>query len=495
MSEQKRVGWYKKASYRIMRMVLQAKFKGRIFNSQGMEVRYRYDSQDRIRKITYGDHVVTEYDYDGDGNVSRLETKAGEDILLSFCYEYDGNGNRTAKYGEQAMAYGGKQKVRTSYRYDIRGQLVEEKDHDSPTSYTYDAAGNRTGKKTPERVTRYSYNGKDQLTEETWDTGKNIFTYDRQGSILGIAGTEGSRHFTYNSKNQQLKVDCEDGRSQENLYDAEGLRYGVKENGTSTWFMYHQGELLYEESDEKEVSYHLGSGIEAPQIGSKEYYYHQDEQLSITLLTDDTGRIRNYYQYNTFGGILVEEESVSNRILYTGQQYDEISGQYYLRARYYNPIVGRFQQEDMYEGDGLNLYAYCGNNPVRYYDPSGYNSYESGELGGVEEENSTYGSRIVISDQKMHQQGDHYNKHGRDMGYESKKAYEAGARAFIADNKNTAEIYVGEWNSSRGVQAGQEQIIIRAEGKQAIINKTSGQIIDFYEGTSLNGFINIERVQ
>ena len=81
------------------------------------------------------------------------------------------------------------------------------------------------------------------------------------------------------------------------------------------------------------------------------------------------------------------------------------------------------------------------------------------------------------------------------MGYESKKAYEAGARAFIADNKNTAEIYVGEWNSSRGVQAGQEQIIIRAEGKQAIINKTSGQIIDFYEGTSLNGFINIERVQ
>ena len=89
----------------------------RIFNGQGMEVRYRYDSQDRIREITYGNHVVTEYDYDGDGNVSRLETTAGEDILFSFCYEYDGNGNRTAKYGEQAMTYGRKQKVRTSYRF------------------------------------------------------------------------------------------------------------------------------------------------------------------------------------------------------------------------------------------------------------------------------------------------------------------------------------------------------------------------------------------
>ncbi len=123
---------------------------------------------------------------------------------------------------------------------------MEEKEHGSPTCYTYDAAGNRIGKKTPEQVTRYSYNGKDQLIEEAWDTGKNIFTYDCQGSILEIAGAEGSRRFTYDSKDQQLKVDCEDGRRQENLYDAEGLRYGVKENGTSTRFVYHQGKLLQE---------------------------------------------------------------------------------------------------------------------------------------------------------------------------------------------------------------------------------------------------------
>nr|WP_242965589.1 RHS repeat-associated core domain-containing protein [Clostridium beijerinckii] len=59
---------------------------------------------------------------------------------------------------------------------------------------------------------------------------------------------------------------------------------------------------------------------------------------------------------------------------YTGQQDDGITGQYYLRARFYNPVIGRFTQEDTYRGDGLNLYAYCGNNPVRYYDPSGYSS-------------------------------------------------------------------------------------------------------------------------
>ena len=51
---------------------------------------------------------------------------------------------------------------------------------------------------------------------------------------------------------------------------------------------------------------------------------------------------------------------------------DAVTGQYYLRARFYNPVIARFLSEDTYYGDGLNLYAYCHNNPVRYVDPSGH---------------------------------------------------------------------------------------------------------------------------
>lgn len=54
-------------------------------------------------------------------------------------------------------------------------------------------------------------------------------------------------------------------------------------------------------------------------------------------------------------------------------EYDPVTRQYYLRTRYYNPMIGRFTQEDTYYGDGLNLYEYCRNNTITYKDPTGHN--------------------------------------------------------------------------------------------------------------------------
>ena len=72
---------------------------------------------------------------------------------------------------------------------------------------------------------------------------------------------------------------------------------------------------------------------------------------------------------------------------------DAVTGQYYLRARFYNPVIARFLSEDTYYGDGLNLYAYCHNNPVGYVDPSGHEglicSKKYGELKKKEAEGGT----------------------------------------------------------------------------------------------------------
>ena len=361
--------------------------RSRIFNDDGLEVRYGYDALNRIRHIRYGNGVETAYTYDGDGNIRTLETKAGENVLLSFAYRYDGNGNRTAKAGTQAALGGitseitaGNNALDLSYAYDVRGQLLEERRNGASVCYAYDKAGNRIRKTDAQGETRYLYNEKNQLVEEESPADRKQFSYDRQGGIIEEKNAAGIRLFSYNSRHQQTRVETETGSVQENRYDAEGLRFELLENGRRTSFVYHNGELLQEEGREEQgTSYHLGAGMEAFRRGQELSYYHRDEQLSTVFVTDGQGEIRNSYQYDAFGIPLETTEQLNNRIRYTGQQYDELTEQYYLRARYYNPVAGRFMQEDVYQGDGLNLYAYCGNNPVVYDDPSGYASTSTGK--------------------------------------------------------------------------------------------------------------------
>ena len=344
---------------------------------------YGYDALNRIRHIRYGNGVETAYTYDGDGNVRTLETRAGKTVLLSFAYRYDGNGNRTAKTGTQATLGGiisGSNVLDISYAYDVRGQLLEERRNGASVCYAYDKAGNRIRKTDVQGEIRYLYNEKNQLIAEESPADRKQFSYDRQGGIIEEKNLAGIRRFSYNSRHQQTRVETETGSVQENRYDAEGLRFELLENGRRTSFVYHDGELLQEEGREEQgTSYHLGAGMEAFRRGQELSYYHRDEQLSTVFVTDGHRNVQNSYQYDAFGMSLGTTEKLNNRIRYTGQQYDDVTGQYYLRARYYNPVAGRFMQEDVYQGDGLNLYAYCGNNPVVYDDPSGYASTSTGK--------------------------------------------------------------------------------------------------------------------
>ena len=312
---------------------------------------YGYDALNRISNIHYGNGVET-------------------------TYTYDGNGNHTAKTGTQATLgdiISGSNALDLSYVYDVRGQLLEERRNGASVCYAYDKAGNRIRKTDGQGEIRYLYNAKNQLTAEESPADRKQFSYDRQGGIIEEKNAAGIRLFSYNSRHQQTRVETETGSVQENRYDAEGLRFELLENGRRTSFVYHDGELLQEEGREEQgTSYHLGAGMEAFRRGQELSYYHRDEQLSTTFITGGHGDVLNSYQYDAFGIPLDTTEQLNNRIRYTGQQYDDVTGQYYLRARYYNPVAGRFMQEDVYQGDGLNLYAYCGNNPVVYDDPSGY---------------------------------------------------------------------------------------------------------------------------
>lgn len=98
------------------------------------------------------------------------------------------------------------------------------------------------------------------------------------------------------------------------------------------------------------------------------YYYHFDGLGSVVALSDNSGNVVERYSYDVFGEPN-RTSDVNNPYYFTGRRYDSETGLYYYRARYYNPYIGRFLQTDPIPA--LNLYTYCGNNPVVNSDPTG----------------------------------------------------------------------------------------------------------------------------
>ena len=397
-------------------------------------VQYQHTIDGRLKEIQYQNGIHTSYEYDTDGNISRLSTLTKEKKpLCDFTYEYDLNGNRIAKVGASlslktgqrqlvALELGENREVqedsnnqefslldtRIYYQYDSMNRLLEESYYENEAEekiqYEYDLCGNRLIKwflqgrqeDSEENASvieeRAWYNNKNQLVKRQSEKETVFYTYDKQGNTIKEVSGQYDWTYTYNPFGQQIKSENTSGYFQENFYDGEYLRAGVKKNGSSSKFLYYQGELLSEitkkQEERKGNRLVLGYGVVASEelyfqnqkqdilhsnINRKSFgFYHLDEQNSTAFITGRNQEIQNFYQYDAFGNVRNQKEILHNRILYTGQQYDNESNQYYLRARYYNPTLGRFTQEDVYRGDGLNLYDYCKGNPVIWYDPSGY---------------------------------------------------------------------------------------------------------------------------
>ena len=250
-----------------------------------------------------------------------------------------------------------------------------------------------------------------------------------------------------------------DGSFQKNHYDAEGLRAEMEENGQLVKFLYNEDReaVAEEESDGNVIRYIRGLGLISSDSEKAKTYYHyvSDEQGSITHVIngeekesgelpqeDVQSRVLNHYEYDAFGNTIRCEEQVHNRFRYTGEQYDPLTGQYYLRARYYNPVIARFTQEDTYYGDGLNLYTYCQNNPVLYHDPTGHGTKENSPYSRKEQQYIDAGAdpdtaRLAAQcypDAKSKQ--DLYNKYKK-QGYSAQDAKKLANREIIHGEEAT----------------------------------------------------------
>ena len=150
-------------------------------------------------------------------------------------------------------------------------------------------------------------------------------------------------------------------------------------SGTTTKYCYDGAQVIAEyEGGTLVRKFVYGPGIDEPIAmiavdGETEtwYYYHFDGLGSVAALSDEDGDVVESYSYDVFGEPSASS-SIGNPYMFTGRRWDEETGLYYYRARMYSAVLGRFLQPDPigYAG-GLNLHAYCGNNPVNWIDPWG----------------------------------------------------------------------------------------------------------------------------
>ena len=113
----------------------------------------------------------------------------------------------------------------------------------------------------------------------------------------------------------------------------------------------------------------------------QKYFYRKNLQGDIIGIYDSRWNLLGLYEYDAWGNLLsqVGSEILNiNPFRYRGYYYDAETGLYYLNSRYYDPEIGRFISPDSLAYlepetcNGLNLYAYCRNNPVMYTDPYGF---------------------------------------------------------------------------------------------------------------------------
>ena len=167
----------------------------------------------------------------------------------------------------------------------------------------------------------------------------------------------------------------------ENAYNGDGRRVIKTVNGASTYYLYEYDKVILETNVFGDVTGRnvYGLNLLIRTVGIDTFYYMYNGHADVTALLTPAGQVAASYYYDAFGNVLETTGNADNSILFAGYQYDKETGLYYLNARMYDPVTARFMQEDTYLGQkndplSLNLYTYCHNSPLMYWDPTGHSA-------------------------------------------------------------------------------------------------------------------------
>lgn len=360
-----------------------------LYNLSKKETVYTVNSTTKKYSVDYEYNTIDSY---RKGKRITKESFAVGSTTNSVGYEYYRNGN-IAKVKENNT-------VKAEYVYDEYDRLVWEYNYTLLRAYkfSYDNGGNITQKETyvisgdnvagtPTQIDNYNY---DTVVS---DSGQNVAWHDQLKSYNGTA-------ITYDALGNPLnylgKIMTWQGRRLTSIdgvalkYDYNGLR---TQKGDRTYY-WQSDNLIMERwvknGAENYIYYYYDeSGVCGMNYNGTEYYYRKNILGDVIEIYNNLGNLQCRYVYDAWGnhkvynaigseiGAEVLNVGNVNSVRYRGYYWDKEFGLYYLQSRYYDPLLGRFISADSVEYlepesvNGLNLYTYCGNNPVMYTDPEG----------------------------------------------------------------------------------------------------------------------------
>lgn len=353
------------------------------------------------------------YSHDELSQVTDIQNlTAGQVSISRFQYGYNSVGDRIF----MDKTYQADPAVRSDYGYDLLSQLISAT---NPAEvFSYDVVGNRF------------YDGQEQYDQANrlLADGRYQYEYDDNGNrkLRQDLATNEVREYSWSSEDRLMQVTIKsDGvtatRSVQYLYDGAGRRIRKTVNdltiGTTTddrRYHYDGNEVFFTLKTNSATADNLnlhGIGVDNPiaviedlnrdgywDLGLEVLSYTKDGLGSVREILNPLNEVVQKYDYTSFGATTVVAGPgapggmmSSNTFAYTAREYDEDADLYYYRARWYDPVTGRFISSDpigfaggdtnlyryvdsvgkAHNSTDTNLYAYTRNNPIRYTDPLG----------------------------------------------------------------------------------------------------------------------------
>ena len=375
-----------------------------------------------VEEISIGD-TKQKFEYDALGRTVRKELTHLDNTLIEESFEY-------LRYGENSLnlvkehdvQVGGVISDTTEYEYDVAGNITLVKRDEFETCYKYDELGRLIREDNPNLnktiIYKYDTGGNILLKKEYQYSLENrlyspniiSYTYASKGykdqlinfngeaisyDIMGRPTSIGSHNLSWDKKGNLIGYD-----ETTYTYSFDGTRISKTINGVKTSYVVLGGKILAEKSEDKDIIYRYSSDkLVGFSYNGVEYIYERNIQGDILRIYQrDNLTLVAEYNYDAYGNHEIKEITEANighinPFRYRGYYFDAESGWYHLNTRYYSPLMGRFISPDdlsildetKSQINGLNLYMYCGDNPVMNIDPSGqswWSDFWSG-VGGI----------------------------------------------------------------------------------------------------------------